>query len=59
MTNTQLWKVNVENESEKHDNWFKETLKIQNVNGNPVFVIGHYPLYFEFPEEEEKYFNFQ
>ncbi len=57
VTNTQLWKVNVKEESEKHDNWFKETLKIQNSKQYPVFVIGHYPLYNEFPEEEENYFN--
>ena len=58
VTNTQLWKINVENESEKHDKWFKETLKIQNGKQYPIFVIGHYPLYTEFPEEEEHYFNF-
>ncbi len=57
MTNTQLWKINVEIESEKHDNWFKETLKVQNDKQHPIFVIGHYPLYTEFPEEEEHYFN--
>ena len=57
VTNTQLWKVNVEAESEKHDHWFEETLKAQNDKQFPVFVIGHYPLYTEFPEEEEHYFN--
>ena len=58
VTNTQLWKENVENESEKHDSWFKKTLKDKSVSDNPVFVIGHYPLYTEFPNEEEHYFNF-
>lgn len=58
ITNTQLWKTNVENESEKHDNWFKETLKIQYAKQHPIFVIGHYPLYTESPSEEEHYFNF-
>ncbi len=57
VTNTQLWKVNVEKESEKHNNWFKKTLKNQSIKQNPVFVIGHYPLYTKFPEEEEHYFN--
>ena len=57
VTNTQLWKTDVENESEKHDNWFKETLKIQNGKQHPIFVIGHYPLYTESPEEEEHYYN--
>jgi 3',5'-cyclic AMP phosphodiesterase CpdA len=58
VTNTQLWKASVENESEKHDEWFKETLKKQNIKQYPVFVIGHYPLYTEHPDEEEHYFNF-
>jgi 3',5'-cyclic AMP phosphodiesterase CpdA len=57
VTNTQLWKVNVEDESEKHDNWFKETLKDKSVSDNPVFVIGHYPLYVETLKEEETYHN--
>ncbi|MFT5735846.1 MAG: putative MPP superfamily phosphohydrolase [Maribacter sp.] len=57
MTNTQLWKINVENESEKHDDWFRKTLKVQKDRQYPIFVIGHYPLYVEFPEEEEHYFN--
>ena len=38
MVNTQLWKVDIENESEKHDNWFRETLKDKSINKNPVFV---------------------
>ncbi len=57
VTNTQLWKVNVENESKKHDNWFKKTLKDKSVNDNPVVVIGHYPLYLETFEEKEAYYN--
>ena len=57
VTNTQLWKANVEYESEKHDNWFKKTLKDKSVSDNPVFVIGHYPLYLETLEEKEAYYN--
>ncbi len=56
VANTQLWKVNLESESEKHDNWFKETLKEQSAN-HPVFVIGHYPLYVDTLEEKETYHN--
>lgn len=58
VTNTQLWKVDVENESEKHDNWFKETLFAKSGKKNPVIVIGHYPLYIENPTEEGEYFDF-
>ncbi|MCD6597038.1 MAG: metallophosphoesterase [Bacteroidales bacterium] len=57
VVNTQLWKVDIESESEKHDNWFRETLKDKSMNDNPVFVIGHYPLYVETLEEEETYYN--
>jgi len=58
VTNSQLWIAHVENESEKHDAWFKETLKQQRSKKYPVFVIGHYPLYKKSPDEEEHYFNF-
>ncbi|MEE9430996.1 MAG: metallophosphoesterase [Melioribacteraceae bacterium] len=56
VVNTQLWKVNLKSESEKHDNWFEETLKEQSAN-HPVFVIGHYPLYVDSLLEEESYHN--
>ncbi|WP_173280063.1 metallophosphoesterase [Winogradskyella eckloniae] len=55
--NTQLLKVDVENESKKHYNWFKNTLKTQKEEQHAVFVIGHYPLFTESPNEEEHYFN--
>ena len=47
VTNTQLWKEDVENESAKHDIWFKETLIAKGDKKNRVFVIGHYPLYID------------
>ncbi|MFO7823431.1 MAG: metallophosphoesterase [Cyclobacterium sp.] len=57
VTNTQLWKVEVANESEKHHAWFEETLKKQGERQHPVFVLGHYPLYTELPDEEDHYYN--
>ena len=57
MTDTQLWKVDVKNESEKQDRWFKETLKNQEADHKPVIVVGHIPLYLESPDEEEEYSN--
>lgn len=57
VVNSQFWKVNVENETENHNKWLKETLNNQSLKQRPVFVIGHYPLYTEFPEEEETYYN--
>ena len=58
VTNSQLWKVNLYDESKKHDDWFKNTLQSQSTKKNPVFVIGHYPLFIENHLEEEGYFNF-
>ncbi len=58
VTNSLLWKTDVENESEKHDRWFKETLAKQNKKEYPVVVIGHFPIYNKQIDEEENYFNF-
>jgi len=55
--NTQLWKVHVENESEKHDTWFKETLIKTKEETQHAFVVGHHPLYLEESDEEENYYN--
>ncbi|MCK3685606.1 metallophosphoesterase [Maribellus sp. YY47] len=57
VTNTLLWKADVENESEKHDSWFKETLKNKSLKKHPVVVIGHYPLFINAPDEKDEYFN--
>ncbi len=58
ITNSQLWKVEVKNESDKHYSWFKKTLKNQSAKKRSVFVIGHYPLFTEAPNEKEHYYNF-
>lgn len=55
VTNSQLWKTNIEKESDKHDKWFKKV--VQTKKKNPQFVIGHYPLFTVSPNEEEGYFN--
>ncbi len=57
VTNTQLWKVSVVNESEKHDRWFKQTLDSLGEGNTPIIVIGHYPIFLKTPDEEEEYFN--
>lgn len=57
VTNTQLWKVKVENESEIHHQWFKRTLDSLGRINTPVFVIGHYPIFLKTPGEDEEYFN--
>lgn len=57
ITNTQLWKVSVENESEKHDEWFKQTLDSLGNQNTPIIVIGHFPIFLQSPDEKEEYFN--
>lgn len=55
--NTQLWKVNVENESHKFDAWFNETLRSFGNKHLPIIVLGHIPMYRTDPEEKEVYSN--
>lgn len=55
--NTQLWKAPVEGESRKHDSWLAETLETAASKKTPVFIIGHYPLFLEQPNEAEEYMN--
>jgi predicted phosphodiesterase len=57
IANTQLWKAPLKGESEKHDAWFVETLKMAKKKGRPVVVVVHYPLFLEKPDEKENYFN--
>ncbi|MFY0626819.1 MAG: metallophosphoesterase [Reichenbachiella sp.] len=57
VANTQLWKVEVESESKLHNEWFENTLRTEAKKNNPVFVIGHYPIFLKTPDEEEVYFN--
>ena len=55
--NTMLWRVDLEGESEKHDQWVKETLAAASERGLPVFVVIHHPLYADRPDEEDSYTN--
>lgn len=57
VANTQLWKAPLAGESEKHDEWFRETLVAAKAKGRPVVVVAHYPLFVKEPEEEENYSN--
>ncbi len=54
-TNTCLWKVTLEGESEKHDLWCKQTLEAARDKKSPVFFIGHHPLYVTSPDEPDAY----
>lgn len=58
MVNTQLWKVSVEDESEKHDSWLKASLEAAaDRRKGRIFVVGHYPLFLRDPDEPEAYMN--
>lgn len=57
IANSQLWKAEVEVESEKHDAWFRKTLEEARAKGSPVIVAVHYPIYLKNPDEEENYYN--
>mgnify|MGYP001811840358 CR=1 FL=1 len=57
LVNTQLWKSPVDGESERQDAWLEATLEAAAEEGSPIFVVGHYPLFLESPDEEEEYMN--
>lgn len=57
VVNTQLWKSDVENESDKHSRWFDATLKAAAEKRSPVFVVGHIPVYVKTLDEADAYHN--
>ena len=57
IVNTQLWKVQVPEESAAHQAWFEETLAANHGRGQKSIVVGHYPLFTKSADEEENYYN--
>lgn len=57
LTNTQLWKSDIGEESRKHETWFKEILESEK-NDDRVIVSGHIPIYIKDIDEKESYSNF-
>ena len=55
--NTQLWKSPVDGESEKQDAWLEQILERAATKRARVFIVGHYPLFIEKPDEPEEYMN--
>lgn len=55
--NTQLWKSPVEGETEQQDVWLTNTLQTAAQKNRPVFVVGHYPLFLNAPDEADEYMN--
>lgn len=55
IANTQLWRTWIEDESEKHDNWFKKT--IEDTGERPVIVAGHHPFFIRESNEEDDAYN--
>jgi predicted phosphodiesterase len=57
LTNSQLWKTDIGEESMRHDTWFRET--IESVKSDErIIVAGHIPIYIKDVREEESYSNF-
>ncbi|MFP6581122.1 MAG: metallophosphoesterase [Candidatus Hydrogenedentota bacterium] len=57
IVNTQLWKVEVPEESAKHQAWFEKTLAELASRDRKSVIVGHYPLFLKTPDEAEEYFN--
>jgi serine/threonine-protein phosphatase CPPED1 len=57
IVNTQLWKSPLKDESQRHDAWLKATLKTAVDKKARIFVLAHYPLFLEQPDEAEVYMN--
>jgi len=57
VTNTQLWKAPLKDESEKHNAWVIQALKKAKKKRSPVFIVAHNPLYVKSSEEKDMYYN--
>ena len=57
LVNTQFWKAPVNGESERHDSWLEQTLQTASKKKRRIFIVGHYPLFLEAPDEAEEYMN--
>jgi 3',5'-cyclic AMP phosphodiesterase CpdA len=57
IVNSSLWKAPLAGESEKQDEWLRQTLTAARDKNSPVFVVGHHPLYLTSPNEAEEYYN--
>ncbi|MBN1975048.1 MAG: metallophosphoesterase [Sedimentisphaerales bacterium] len=57
IANSSLWKAPLAGESEKHDAWFKEKLIAAHNANSPVFVVQHYPIYANNPDEPNNSFS--
>lgn len=55
--NTQLIKETVPGESDRHDAWLRKTLADASAEGRRIFVVGHYPVYLQKPDEPDEYMN--
>lgn len=57
VTNTQFWKGPEAEEAAKHDRWVARSLDSLSKKHASIFVVGHYPLFLNALEEEEKGHN--
>ena len=52
IVNTQLWRTLVKGEAEKQDKWLKATLDAASKKKQPIFIVGHYPLFLKDSAED-------
>jgi 3',5'-cyclic AMP phosphodiesterase CpdA len=57
MVNSQLWKYNIGEESDRHDIWLARTMDSLNDARIPVIVVGHHPMFLKLADEPEQYSN--
>lgn len=57
VSNTELWWTWIPGESDRHDAWFRETLKTAHAKGQPIYVMGHHPPFADRPDEPDGYIN--
>ena len=51
--NTQLWKVPIKRENEKHDAWLKATLDSLRKKKKKIVLFGHHPFFLKKADEKE------
>ncbi len=57
MTNTQLWRGDVADETAKHATWFKESLETARAQDRRIIVAGHYPPFVRDIDEKDNGMN--
>jgi 3',5'-cyclic AMP phosphodiesterase CpdA len=57
VVNAQSWKAPLAGETEQQDLWLTRILDRASRQGKPIYIISHYPLFLNEPDEPDEYFN--